>query len=617
MVRTVLPGGSSASMLTTIVILLAAAVLAVPLARRLGFGSVLGYLAAGLLIGPAGLGLVGDVEAIAHASEIGVMLLLFLIGLELRPARLWVMRRSVFGLGGAQVAVTAAAIGTGAWLFGVGPEAAAVLGFGLALSSTAMVLPLLAEKGLMQGQVGRDAFSILLFQDLAIIPAVAVLPLLAPGHAVPQDPWASVGIAFAAVAAVLIGGRFLIRPVFRLVAAARAPEIFAATALLVAVGTAALLSNAGLSGSLGAFMAGVLLADSEYRHQLQADIEPFEGLLLGLFFVSVGMAADLATLFAAPVTVLALALGLVAVKVLVVHVLGRLTGQDPLGASRMGVVLAQGGEFGFVLFGAAAADGVLSGDVARMAMLVVTLSMLTTPLVFAVEERWLAPRLGSRPKRDFDRIEEAGTPVIICGFGRVGQIVGRILRLRGIPYTALDIDSEQVELVRRFGNTAYFGDPTRPELLRAAGAEEARLLVVALSNIEASIKVVDVARRHFPHLTVLARARNRRHAHMLMDYGVTLIVRETLYSSVELTGKILGELGVAEADIRRTLETFLDHDERTLKAQHAVHNDEKQMIQTSRQAAQELMGLFEADRQRPPNEPGAGKSLPAASPSEV
>ncbi|WP_207481300.1 monovalent cation:proton antiporter-2 (CPA2) family protein [Arenibaculum pallidiluteum] len=580
----------------TVVVLLAAAVLMVPIARALGLGSVLGYLAAGLAIGPAGLGLVGDVEAIAHASELGVTLLLFLIGLELRPARLWVMRRSVFGLGGAQVVASAAAIGLAAWMVGLPPEAAVVSGFGLALSSTAMVLPMLSEKGIVRAQAGRDSFSILLFQDLAIIPAVALLPLLVGGEALPRDPWGAVGIGLAAVAAVLVGGRFLIRPIFRLVAAARAPEIFTATALLVAVGTAALLYTAGLSSSLGAFMAGVLLADSEYRHQLQADIEPFEGLLLGLFFVSIGMGADLGALIADPWTVAAMVLGLVGIKMLVVHGLARAMGHDALSASRMGVVLAQGGEFGFVLFGAAASEGILGRADASLLMLVITLSMLTTPVLFAFEERWLAPLLSRRPRRAYDQIEETGNPVIICGFGRVGQIVGRILSLRGIPYTALDIDSEQVDLVRRFGNTAYFGDPSRPDILRAAGAEEARLLVVALSNVEASLKVVEVARRMFPHLVILARARNRRHAHLLMDLGVRLIVRETLHSSVVLTEKVLAELGVPQSDINRTMQAFLDLDQRTLEAQHAFYQDEKQMIQTSRQAIQELMDLFEADR---------------------
>jgi glutathione-regulated potassium-efflux system protein KefB len=586
-------------MLTTIVILLAAAVLAVPIARRFGFGSVLGYLAGGLLIGPAGLGLVADVENIAHASEIGVMLLLFLIGLELRPARLWVMRRSVFGLGGAQVAGTALLVGGAAWALGMPPAASAVLGFGLSLSSTAMVLPLLAERGLMPTQAGRDAFSVLLFQDLAIIPAVAVLPLLAGGEeAVPDDPWGAVALALGAVAAVLAGGRFLIRPLFRLVAAAKAPEVFTATALLVAVGTAALLSAAGLSGSLGAFMAGVLLSDSEYRHQLQADIEPFEGLLLGLFFVSVGMGADVGLLVERPLQVIGIVLGLVAVKAAVVFALARASGQGADGSTRMAVVLAQGGEFGFVLFGAAAADGALTGDQARLAMLAVTLSMLATPLLFAAQERWVAPRLGRPKERAFDEIEADGSPVIICGFGRVGQIVGRVLRLRGIPYTALDTDPGQVELVRRFGNKAYFGDPTRAELLRAAGAEDARLIVVALEQVEESLKVVDLVRREFPHLRVLARARNRRHAHLLMDLGVPAesIVRETLHSSLVLTGRVLDGLGVTGEDVRRTLDTFREHDEQTLVMQHAIHHDEKQILQTSRQRNDELMGLFEADR---------------------
>ncbi|HEX6842328.1 MAG TPA: monovalent cation:proton antiporter-2 (CPA2) family protein, partial [Stellaceae bacterium] len=468
--------------LYTLVILLAAAVVAVPVAKRLGFGSVLGYLGAGLIIGPAGLRLVTDVESIAQVSELGVVMLLFLIGLELRPARLWVMRRSVLGLGAAQVVVTAAVLAVAGHLFGLAWATAVVVGFGLALSSTAIVLPMLAERELLATRAGRDAFSVLLFQDLAVIPAVALLPLFHGGingvtAMAPAKVWLAVGEGIAAVLVVLIGGRFLIRPIFRAVEGAKAPEIFTATALVIVIGTAALVSLVGLSMSLGAFMAGVLLSDSEYRHELQADIEPFEGLLLGVFFISVGMGAHLALLLERPLALVTGVLLLLAIKTAIAFALARVAGQRTGDAVRFAVALPQAGEFGFVLFAAAVAVQVMTPDQSQAAMLVVTLSMVASPLLFAVEERWVAPRLERRAERDFDRIDGAPNPVIIAGFGRMGQIVGRILRLRRIPYTALDNHGEQIDLVRRFGNKAYYGDPTRLDVLRSAGAAEAKVIV--------------------------------------------------------------------------------------------------------------------------------------------
>ncbi|HEY0835183.1 MAG TPA: cation:proton antiporter, partial [Azospirillum sp.] len=476
-------------------------------------------------------------------------------------------------------------------------------GAGLALSSTAIALPLLAERDLLATQAGRDSFSILLFQDLAIIPLVALLPLLGNGGALPDQGdglWWSIAQAVGAVLLVLAGGRLLVRPVFRLVDAARTPEIFTATALLIVLGTAALVEAAGLSMSLGSFLAGVLLSDSEYRHEVKADIEPFEGLLLGLFFVSVGVSADVAGFLANPGGMLLLGIGLVAVKAAVLLALARLAGHRAGGAVRVAAALAQGGEFGFVLFGVAVADGVMTQPQAGAAMLLVTLSMIATPFLFAAEERWLAPRLARRTARPFDTIDdsadEAPPPVIICGFGRVGQIVGRILRLRRIPFTALEKDAGQVDFVRRFGNQVFYGDPARPELLRAAGADTARLLVVALADVEESLTVVDTARRLFPHLRIAARARNRRHAHLLMDRGVEVIVRETFDSSLRLTEQVLESCGLPPAEVRNTIETFRAHDERTLLAQHEVHHDEARLIQSAQDAARELRGLFAADR---------------------
>lgn len=584
-------------MLLTIAILLATSVLLVPLSRRLGFGSVLGYLAGGALIGPSGLRLITDVGEIAGVSELGVIMLLFLIGLEVRPQRLWVMRRAVFVLGPAQVAVTTAVLAAAAHLFGLPWPAAAVVGAGIALSSTAIVLPLLAERDLLGTPSGRDTFAVLLFQDLAFIPLVAAVPLFAGGEAAPAHvPWLELARAVGAIAIILIGGRFLIRPAFRAIGGARTPEAFTALALFVVAGSAALAGAAGLSTSLGAFIGGVLLSDSEYRHEVQADVEPFEGLLLGFFFLSVGMSANLGLAVRDPGFFAMVVPGLMLAKVAVAFGLGRLGGQTSPAAVRFALALPQGSEFSFVLFSAAIAAGALTQAAFDRATLAIALSMAATPLLFAASERFLVPRLQRVAKPAYDAIQDDGAPVIICGFGRVGQIVGRVLRMRGIAFTALEQDTEQVEVIRRFGSKVYYGNPSRPDLLRAAGAEHARLLVVALDDMEQTLRVVEVARRTFPHLRVLARARNRRHAHLLMDRGVNRLVRETFHSSLRLSEMALEDLGVASDEARRAVAFFRDYDEKNLIESHAFYEDERQLIQGAKQAGEELSSLFEADQ---------------------
>ena len=430
-------------MLETLVALLAAAAIAVPLSRRAGFGSVLGYLIAGVAIGPAGLRLVTDLDSIAHVSELGVVMLLFLIGLELRPQRLWVMRRAVFGLGTAQLVATGGVLAALAHAAGLNWTGAAVLGTGFAMSSTAIVLPMLAERDLLGTPAGRDAFAVLLFQDLACIPLVAVVPLLGGADIPDRVPWLEVTRGAGAIAAILIGGRFLIRPAFRAIGGARTPEMFTTLALLTVVGAAALAAAAGLSMSLGAFLAGVLLSGSEYRHELQADIEPFEGLLLGFFFISVGMSARLDLLGHEPMAILASVAALLLAKIGVMFVLGRLGRCDSLNALRLAVALPQGSEFAFVMFAAAVGVGALSAQAAERATLVVALSMVATPLLFAVSEAVLIPRLRPAETPAYDAIEDDQAPVIIAGFGRVGQIVGRVLRMQGIRFTALERDPGQ------------------------------------------------------------------------------------------------------------------------------------------------------------------------------
>ena len=584
-------------MITTLVALLLASVIAVPISRRLGFGSVLGYLVAGAVIGPLGLRLVTDVGQIAQVSELGVVMLLFLIGLEVRPERLWVMRRTVFGLGAAQVVVSAAGIALALHLVGLAWPGAVVIGLGLALSSTAIVLPMLAERKLLASPAGRHAFAVLLFQDLAFIPLVALVPLLVGGSAVAGShavPWRAALQAVGAVGSILLAGRFLVPVVFRAIGGARMPEVFTGTALLIVVGTAFVADQAGLSMSLGAFLAGVLLSGSEYRHELQADIEPFEGLLLGFFFMSVGMEAQLGLVLTEPRTILLGVAGMMAVNLVVAAALGRIAGLNAAGAVRFAAALPQGSEFSFVLFAAAVAAGALPGADASRATLVVALSMAATPLLFAASERWLVPRLCTREAPVYDEIDETA-PVIICGFGRVGQIVGRVLRMQRIRFIALEQDASQVEVLRRFGSKVYFGDPARPDLLRAAGAETAKLLVVALEDMDEILQVVDVAKRTFPNLRILARARNRRHAHLLMDRNIAGQVRETFHSSLRLTEMTLTELGIPAAEAQRAVAFFQVQDEKTLLETHAYYEDERRLVQTARDQAEELQGLFEAD----------------------
>ena len=558
---------------------------------------MLGYLLAGIVIGPAGLKLVTETEQIASVSSLGVIMLLFLIGLELRPQRLWVMRRAVFGLGTAQVVATTAVLAFLAHRAGIGWAGAAVLGAGLAMSSTAIVLPMLAERELMQSPAGRDSFAVLLFQDLAFIPLVALVPLLASGATLPNRvPWIDVAEGIAAIAAILIGGRFLMPPLFKAIGGAKTPEVFTATALAIVAGTAFIAEEAGLSPSLGAFMAGVLLSESEYRHELQADIAPFEGLLLGFFFISVGMAADLNLALRQPLLLAGATAALLFAKAGIAFGLAKAKRHDTAAAIRFALAIPQASEFSFVLFGAATAVGALAADNAAMATLASAASMIATPVLFAGSEKFLIPRLRTDKPVVFDTIEAHDNTVIVCGFGRVGQIVGRVLRMHNIAFTALERDSGQVDVVRRFGGTVYFGDPTRLDVLRAAGAEQAKLLVVVLDHMEDVVRTVEVAKRNFPHLTILARARNRRHAHLLMDRGVDGLVRDTFHSSLKLAELSLTALDIPPEAAARAIELFREHDEQALQAAHAIYADEKQLIQNTQQAAEELAGLFEADR---------------------
>jgi len=504
------------------------------------------------------------------------------------------MRHAVFGAGGVQVALTTTVLAAAAFSLGLPWPVAFVTAFALSLSSTALVLQVLAERGELTARHGRSAFAILLFQDLAIMPALVVLPMVGSTGSAALD-WKAIAIPLVAAAAVVITGRYALRPALRVIAATRSQEAFTAAALLVVVGTALLFASVGLSMALGAFMAGVLLADSEYRHELEADIEPFKGLLLGLFFMAVGMSANLGVLQQSPFTVLTLTLGYLAIKMLAVGCAARIARQDRATAWRLAVALAGGGEFAFVLLALAASGGLLPRAIADLLVIVVTLSMVAAPLLIAGADR-LARRLKPAAAAPaFDTFEPEEPRVLIAGFGRFGQIVARVLRARRIRFTALEISQAQVDFVRRFGNRLYYGDASRLEMLRSAGAAQASVLVIAIDDVEASVRTAEVALRHFPNLRVLARARNRQHAFRLMEAGVTGIWREMFASSLELAEAVLMALGTSRDAAASQVRRFREIDEETLRAQASVRDDETKLIATAVASARQLESLFEAD----------------------
>jgi monovalent cation:proton antiporter-2 (CPA2) family protein len=592
------------SLLAQIAIFLAAAVVAIPVFRYFKLGSVLGYLAAGIAIGPSGFGLISKTEVTQEVGELGIVLLMFVIGLELQPSRLWVMRKPIFGLGLAQVLVTTLGIGSAAYFgFDQSASSALVIGFGLSMSSTALVLQLLAERGQLNSQYGRSAFSILLFQDIAVLPALALLPLLGVAAAKTTGPGGWLVIKFIAVlATVVIGGRYVLRPMLRIVAATRVAEAFTAAGLLVVIGTALLVSQVGLSLSLGAFLAGVLLADSEFRHELEADIEPFKGLLLGLFFITVGMSANLELTRSKPLTIAGLTVGFMLLKVAVLRAIGRYSGLSTPASRGLAFSLPSGGEFAFVLFGLSATLGVMDTEIAQLLVLVVTASMILSPLLLLLHDELFKKK--EAEAAPFDTPEEIYPKVIIAGFGRFGQIVGRILRAKNIAFTALEASQTQVDFLRRFGNQVFYGDASRLEMLRAAHAENAEVFVLAIDDPEASVRTAELIRKHFPQLKIFARARNRQHAFRLMDLEVRYVIRETLVSSLEMSERILEALGLSKSKSVETVRRFRAHDEATMAKQQAVKDDEKKFLQTTRESAEQLLHLFESDASQP-EEPAA------------
>jgi glutathione-regulated potassium-efflux system ancillary protein KefC len=585
---------AESSILRDAIVYLGAAVVCVPIAKRLGLGSVLGYLLAGCLIGPWGAGFVSDVESILHFSEFGVVLMLFLIGLELDARRLWQMRGPVFGGGGAQMLACGGLLAAALLAVGLAWQAALAAGMALAMSSTAIAVQTMSERNLLGAPVGKAGFAILLFQDIAAIPLIALVPLLGSAGPAGDPGWMATGKAFAAIAGVILIGRFLTRPLMRLIALAQVREIFTAFALLLVIGIAQLMSMAGLSMALGAFLAGVLLASSEYRHALESDIAPFKGLLLGLFFIAVGMSIDFGLAAAAPLLLAALVAGLLAIKAIVLALVAPRLGVAPAQRWLFAALLAQAGEFAFVVFGVARQARLLPGDWEARLTAAVALSMAVTPLMVLAHDKLAARRASTA--READTIDDDSAPVIIAGIGRYGQIVGRMLLAQGVKVTVLDHDPEQIDLLRKFGFKVFYGDATRLDLLQAAGADKACMIVVAIDDVEDSLALVDRVREAFPKLTIVARARNVRHWLELAERGVESIERETFEAALRTARQALVALGVDPYEAREIAEVFRRHNVGTLHALQPHFRDETKTVALARSGREELEENLRRDR---------------------
>ena len=598
------------SLLAQALVYLAAALVVVPVAARLGLGSVLGYLIGGVVIGPFALDLVGDGGTdVMHFAELGVVMMLFLVGLELDPARLWRMRGPIFGMGGIQVAGTTAVVAIAALALGLPWQQGLALGLILAMSSTAIALQSLAEKGLLKSDAGQKSFSVLLFQDVAVIPMLAIFPLLATlpvvgeaeGHGGSFVDHLSAlqhaGVVLLAIAGVIAAGRFLVRPLMRVVAGTGLREMFTAAALLIVLGVTTLMGAVGLSPALGTFLAGVVLANSEYRHELESDVQPFKGLLLGLFFLAVGASINFDIILAQPLTVAGLFVGVTAIKVLVLVALARGFQSSRDQAALFAVALCQVGEFAFVLLNFARSSGVLPEAVIGTGVAVTAISMAASPLLLALTERVVLPRLRSAAgeARPTD-VEDDHNPVIVAGYGRFGQVAARFLQANGVGTTLLDVDSDQIEVMKRFGGRVYFGDASRHDLLHAAGAATARVLIVAVDDPDKVREIVTVAHTHFPNLAVLARARGRVEAYELVDLGVEGVYRETFDTSLRLGVDALRLLGASGHQAHRASRTFRRHDEDAVRALAAMLKDQGALVNSARERLQLLEQAIRQDR---------------------
>ena len=590
-------------------IYLGVAVLAVPVSRRIGLGSVLGYLLAGMLIGPWGLGLIGESEAVLHFAEFGVVMMLFLIGLELEPEKLLELRVPVFGMGGAQVLITGAAVFAVGYAFNIDWRLALVAGMGVSMSSTAIAIQTLSEQGALNQPAGRASFAVLLLQDLAVIPIMVLLLVLTPGHhaggGLHVDPFAILK-AVSLIILLVLGGRYLLRPFLRYIANTGLREIFIAFALFLIIGVSILMTLVGLSMALGAFIAGLLLADSEYRQELELDIEPFKGLLLGLFFIAVGMSVNIDLVLQQPWLIFGLGIGFVLLKIVILFGLARAFGQKSVDALLFALTLSQVGEFAFVIFNAAGDSSIFPMETASLLNSVVALSMLTTPLLMLGFNAFYRRRMNHKDSVH-DEFDEQ-RPIIVAGFGRFGQVIARLLNGIGVPPTVIDFDPNQIELMRKFGFKAYYGDITRPDVLRAAGIAQARLFVLAIDNAEDALATARYVRKHYPEVKIIARARNRTFAADFLSLDIDC-VRETFLSSLHLGEKILRELGYTAFQAYRTTWRFRQHDERILNETRTIMNDMQQLISHSYRSRETLADIL--SQELGTAKPAAGWEQPA------
>ena len=597
-------------------IYLAGAVIMVPVAKRLGLGSVLGYLVAGVVIGPFGFGFIGtEGHDIMHFAEFGVVMMLFVIGLELEPSRLWRMRKTIAGMGGLQVLGTTVLITVLALLLGLDFKTSLVLGMIISMSSTAIVMQTLEEKGWMKSVAGQSSFAVLLFQDLAIIPMLALFPLLADDtlksasttvtHTTLIDTlpeWSQPLIVLLAVASVIFIGKYVLRPVFHLMAKTGMREMFTATALLLVVGIAVLMTSVGLSPALGAFLAGVVLANSEYRHQLEIAIDPFKGLLLGLFFIAVGSSIDFELLISKPFLIIGLVVSLMLIKTVILFSLGRIFRVRNAQNLIFSVGLSQIGEFAFVLLSFSFQEGILGKEITDLMMAVTAISMALTPIMMVLNEKFLIPHqcAAMNPTGFIEResdIEEQDNPVIIAGFGHFGNTIGRFLKANDIPTTVLDNDSDNVDFLRKMGFKVYYGDATRYDLLEIAGAKKAQIIVIAINDPEKRLGMIETVKKHFPHLYILVRSANRYDAYDQMNAGIMHIYRETLDTSLRVGVDVLKILGHSKLEATQSAKTFFTHDERTLKFLASMKNNDEEYINAAREKIEELEKLILADRE--------------------
>lgn len=597
-------------MLEIALIYLAAAIVAVPIAKRLGLGSVLGYLLAGILIGPFLLGLVGDQTDVMHFAEFGVVMMLFLVGLELQPSRLWKLRHSIIGLGGLQVTLSTLILFAGCfYILELRWQTAMAIGLMLALSSTAIVLQTLAEKGWIKQEAGQNAFSVLLFQDIAVIPILALLPLLAfadlsgvtsvqsHGNLIEHFPvYGQVLISITVIAAIIFAGKYISAPVFRYIANTQLRELFTIFALFLVITIAVLMQKIGLSPALGTFLAGVVLAESDFRHELEADIEPFKGLLLGLFFITVGASIDFELFGQQFGTILALVFGLIVIKALVLYFLSlmfKLSGKQKY---LFTLALAQGGEFAFVLLSLTSSLQILDVTQTKFTTLVVAISMLLAPLLLIFYDKVTDKKAISDHAYESTEEIEPTTQVIVAGYGRFGQIVGRLLSAQGYHLSILDHSPSQIELLKRFGNKVYYGDASRQDLLEAAGANEAQLLVIAIDDADKIIELAKLAAKHFPNLKVVARARDRRHAYELMNIGITVFKRETFDSALNLGIEALKLLGNDDKTAQRAGKLFSDHDHESLRLLANLWGDDHSYGVAVKQRKEDLQQVLAKDK---------------------